>query len=76
MPSSGRAKNEADLIWRSYEVGHKKWHVEDKAAFKVIFLRTVCGQLLTVITEEEKEAIRGYMRENGWGHTACHNQRQ
>lgn len=31
----------------------------------------VCGEEIVVVTDEEKNAIRKYMRDNGWGHRGC-----
>ena len=34
------------------------------------------GQRLTVTSGDEKEAIKKYMQDHGWGHRACHEREQ
>jgi len=69
-------KKEAELIKQGYASGYKKGYAEAESNFKVTYPCTICGKALTVTSQEEKEAIRRYMRENNWGHTACHEQRR
>jgi len=71
-----QAKNEADLIKQGYVIGYKKGYAEAETTFKVTYPCSICGKALTVTSQDEKEAIRGYMRENGWRHMACHEQRR
>lgn len=70
-----QARKEEELVKRGYSIGYKKGYAEAESVFKVTYPCNVCRRPLTVTSQEEKEAIRGYMRENGWGHTACHEQR-
>jgi len=67
-----QASKEEELVKRGYIIGHKKGYAEAESAFKVTYPCNICGKALTVTSQDEKEAIKGYMRENGWGHMACH----
>jgi hypothetical protein len=60
------ARNEG--IYEGYMVGFS----EAKKAFKVMYPCIVCGEMITVSTVEEKEAIMQYMVEHNWGHHSCH----
>ncbi len=39
--------------------------------YVLTYLCSVCGEEVTVDTEEEKKAIREYIRKHGWGHSEC-----
>jgi len=51
----------------AYQLGHNA----AKREFAVHYKCTVCGGNLTVASAEVKQAIARYMRDNGWGHSAC-----
>jgi predicted CopG family antitoxin len=65
-------RKEAELIKQGYASGYKKGYAEAESAFKVTYPCSVCGRQLTVTSQDEKEAIRGYMQEHSWGHRECH----
>ena len=44
--------------------------------YRVTYPCNVCGKLLTVTSEDEKTAIRGYVQQEVWGHQACHERRR
>ena len=69
-----KTRKEADLIKQGYDSGHKTGYSEAESALKITYPCNVCGRPVTVKSQNAKEAIRQYMRENGWGHTSCHNQ--
>lgn len=64
-------EKEADILKKGHALGYRKGHAEAKSLYQVTYPCKVCGGTLTVTTREEKEAVRQYMREHGWGHSQC-----
>jgi len=60
---------------QGYEEGFEKGYEEAQALYKVTFPCSVCGKAIEVTAKATKEAIKGYMRERGWGHADCINRR-
>lgn len=56
---------------KRYEEGYDKGWREAKARYCVTYFCSVCGGTIEVETDNEKQAIRRYMRERGWGHGNC-----
>ena len=67
-----RAKGEAEIRKQGYAEGYKKGYAEAEGTYKVTYPCNVCRKVLTVTSTNEKEAIKQYMQENGWGHQECH----
>lgn len=59
-----------------YQDGYKKGRVEAERHFKVTYRCNVCGKSVTIDTPDEKETIRRYMQDQGWGHGECHERRR
>jgi DNA-directed RNA polymerase subunit L len=55
----------------AYDIGHRVGYDSAKTEFGVTYRCSVCGSMLTVITEKEKKAIVQYMREHPWRHAKC-----
>ena len=60
-------KQQAPSTKKAYQLGFNA----AKRDFAVSYRCSVCGWTLTVNSREEKVAIAGYMREEGWGHSRC-----
>lgn len=69
-------KNEEEIRETGYADGYRKGYAQAERIFKVTYPCKICGGVLTVRTSEEKEAIKAYMRERGWGHRECHEGRR
>ena len=70
-----KMRNEKEIRDQANDEG---WEEGTKAAeelFSVPYSCSVCGKEIVVTTEDEKSAIREYMREYGWGHADCINRR-
>ena len=63
---------EAKVRWQGHDVGYKKGYSEAGQLYKVTYPCKVCGKTIMVTSLAEKQAISKYMREQGWGHGACH----
>lgn len=60
-------KLQAPSTKKAYQLGYEA----AKQEFAISYKCSVCGGNLTVSSAKEKEAIAGYMREHGWGHSEC-----
>ena len=58
-------------LHKRYQEGYQKGWQDAKNRYRVIYLCKVCGGLLEVTHDNEKQAVRQYMREHGWGHGDC-----
>ncbi len=67
-----QAKKEAELMKQFYSSGYKKGYADAESAFKITYPCSICRKALTVTSQNEKEAIRGYMQQHGWAHSECH----
>ena len=61
---------------QAYDEGWEKGIAEAEELYSVSYPCSVCGKAIVVTSEAEKKAIRGYMREHGWGHADCINRRR
>jgi hypothetical protein len=62
---------ERNIRQAGYDDGFEKGYKEAQARYMVTYPCKVCRKTLVVTSSKEKEAIKGYMLENGWGHTNC-----
>ena len=70
-----QAKKAGEVRKQGVTEGYKKGYAEAEILYKVTYLCSVCGKTLVVTDRSEKEAIKTYMREHGWCHTACQQKR-
>ena len=71
-----KMRQEKEIRDQAYEEGWVRGIAEAEELYAVPYLCSGCGKEIIVTTEDEKKAIRRYMREHGWGHAECHKQRQ
>ena len=71
-----KIRSEAEIMEKAFKEGHRKGYELAESIYKVIYPCNVCREDIAVDTEEEKMAIKTYMRDKGWGHAECHKQRQ
>ncbi len=65
----GRQKPSTETAYnRGLAIGRE----EASQRFRVDYHCAVCGNLITVESSQEKEAIASYMLDRGWGHRACY----
>jgi len=70
-----QATNEAELKKQGYTKGYKKGYADAESVFRITYPCNVCGKTMIVAGDVAKETIRGYIRDNYWGHTECHTWR-
>jgi flagellar biosynthesis/type III secretory pathway protein FliH len=70
-----KVNKEQEAKKQGYEKGYGDGYEEAEALYKVTFPCSICGKTLTVMSKKEKDAIKRYMREHGWGHAECINGR-
>ena len=58
----------------AYSRGHRKGYATAEKLYRVDFRCSVCNGRLTIDDDTSKGAVAKYMRENGWAHSACHQQ--
>lgn len=66
---------EKEIRNHAYDEGWEKGVEEACNIFLVVYLCSVCGKEIEVTTDDEKRAIKTYMRQYGWGHADCVNRR-
>ena len=72
-------KDKAEIIKKAYNSGrddaYEEGYCDGALYYRVTYPCSVCGKWLEVTTEAEKEAIKQFMQQEGWGHKKCHEQR-
>ena len=71
-----RVKEEEEIREEAFSRGYSEGYEEAESLYKVIYPCSVCKLALVVTTDVEKQAIKRYMQENGWGHKKCHERRR
>ena len=56
---------------KRYQEGYHKGWQDAKNLYRVTYFCKVCGGILEVTHDNEKQAVKEYMREHGWGHSKC-----
>ena len=70
-----KVSKEKEAKRQGYEEGFEKGYEEAESLYKVTYPCKVCRRTLEVTSVKEKEAIKRYMLEHGWGHADCVNRR-
>jgi len=70
-----KVSHEKEARRQRYEEGLKKGYEKAESLYSVTYPCKVCREITTVTSAQEKEAIKGYMHANEWGHTDCINRR-
>jgi hypothetical protein len=70
-----KIKGEEEIREQAYEEGWEKGIEEATELYAVPYQCSVCGKEIVVHTQDEKKAIKTYMREHGWGHGDCIDRR-
>ena len=65
------ARKEDEAYRRGYDKGYSKAEKE----FKVTYACSVCGKIMLLTSEEEKQAAGEYMEAHGWAHDECDEKR-
>jgi predicted CopG family antitoxin len=65
-------REEREVMKKGHAEGYRKGYAEAERLYEVTYPCSVCGKTLVVTSRDEKEAIKEYMQEHGWGHRACH----
>ena len=74
-PIEIKLRAEEEVRQSAYDEGWEKGISEAVELYMVIYPCSVCRKGIEVTTDEEKKAIRTYMREHGWGHSDCINRK-
>jgi len=67
----GELKRFDEALSKRYEAGYARGWTEAKAKYCVTYYCSVCGGMIELDSDNEKAAVKGYMKENGWGHSKC-----
>jgi hypothetical protein len=60
-----------------HQVGYQTGYQAGKAANEIWYYCDVCSGRLTVDQNgEDHKKLIGYMKDHGWGHVSCHEQKQ
>lgn len=70
-----RVKEEGEGMRKGRAEGYSKGYAEAERLYKVTYPCSVCGKTLTAKSGDEKQAIKKYTQEHGWGHRACHERK-
>ena len=70
-----KIRSEGEIRGEAYEQGKIEGFELAESIYKVTYQCSICREVIDVDTDEEKRAIKKYMRENGWGHADCVNRR-
>jgi hypothetical protein len=57
---------------QAYSRGYRDGYHQAELKFKITYACNVCREPIVVNTMDEKEAIKRYMEDQGWGHRECH----
>lgn len=68
-----KVREEEEVRLEGYKDGYDKGYREAKARYQVTYQCKVCRERITVDSLREREAVKRYMREHGWGHADCVN---
>jgi len=66
-----KGKKEEEIRQQAYDEGWDKGIEQAAELYVVPYQCSICGKEIVVDTDEEKKAIKTYMREHGWGHADC-----
>ena len=62
----------AQMAWKEgYREGCDEGYADAERVYEVTYACNVCKRTLAVTSQAEKEAIKSYMEEHGWGHDEC-----
>lgn len=70
-----KIRSEEEIKEEAYEQGKIGGFELAESIYKVTYPCSNCREAIDVDTEEEKNAIKTYLREHGWGHANCVNRR-
>ena len=71
-----KIRKEAEIRQQAYDEGEENGINRAVEVHAVRYNCVICGKEMIVTTDEEKRAIKRYMREHGWGHAECHDRRR
>jgi hypothetical protein len=67
----GFLKNIDRRLRDRYREGYDKGWQEAKDCYCVTYHCSVCGGTIEIVSENAKQAVKVYMKEQGWGHLSC-----
>lgn len=68
-----KMRKEQEIWQRAFDKGEENGIRRVEAVYMVSYPCDKCKKMIPVTTDEEKEAIRKFMVENGWHHDDCNN---
>ena len=69
-------KEEGEVRGKGHATRYRRGYAEAERLYKVTYPCTLCRKMLTVTSVDEKEDIKKYMQEHGWGHREYHERRR
>ena len=70
-----KIRSEQEIWQQAFDEGEESGIERAVAVHAVPYNCVICGEEIIVTTDEEKRAIKRYMREYGWAHAECHERR-
>ena len=70
-----KVRKEKEVRDQAYDEGYDEGSRDAEGLYKVTYPCKICGKTIEVMRVKEKEAIKGYMLEHGWGHAECVSRR-
>ncbi len=71
-----QAKKESEVRKRARAAGYREGYAAAERLYEVIIPCAICGEMMAITGPQAKEAVKKYMREHGWGHSACYKRRR
>jgi hypothetical protein len=68
------AVKENEAYGEGYGDGWRDGMRDGEQAYKVMYHCSICGELIELVSREEKLAASRYMEEHGWRHASCHEE--
>ena len=64
-------RKEKEVRAQAYDEGYDEGYRDAEGLYKVTYPCKICRKTIEVMSVKEKEAIKRYMLQHGWGHADC-----
>lgn len=71
-----KRKEEEKIKKKAHVEGHRRGYADAQRLYIVTYPCKVCRGTLVVTSDDEKQAIKRYMQEHGWGHRQCYEKKR
>jgi len=66
-----KVRSEKEIWQQAFDVGEESGINRAEEIYAITYKCSGCGEEMFVSTDEEKTAIRRFIKEQGWGHKEC-----